>query len=174
MRSSIVRSLLVFSIWLLPLATAPAPLSAQVGRAALGGAVGLGAGLGITMATVVARARFQSEYLEAVNDLIHWQSAPILLAPAVGGVFGWASEDALRGSVTYGVGGMLAGAAAGAAIGWLASEYPEGPWAGGVIGGGLGLAVGGIVGGLTGWSDDPDADLDLPGALRFGVRVPVR
>lgn len=156
---------------LFPLLAAPAP--AQVGRAVVGGAAGVAGGAGVTLATVVARARFQREYLESVDDLIHWQSAPMIAAPAAGVLFGLAGEDALKGSIVGSSAGLVVGGAVGAGLGWVFSKDPEGPWAGGVIGAGVGLAAGGLLGGLRAWSRDEDADLAFPKELRFTFTIPV-
>jgi hypothetical protein len=156
---------------LLPLLPLPAP--AQAARAAIGGATGVAGGAAVTLATVVARARFQREYLESVDDLIHWQSAPMIAAPTAGVLFGLAGEDALKGSIVGSSTGLVIGGAVGAGLGWVFSKDPEGPWAGGVIGAGVGLAAGGLLGGLRAWSEDEDADLAFPNELRFAFTIPV-
>lgn len=157
---------------LAPMAPEPAP--AQIGRAALGGALGVLGGVGTTVGVVVARARFQHEYLETAEDLIHWQSTPMIAGPAAGVVFGLAGDGAFRGSVEGSISGLVAGSVVGAGVGWLLSTQQEAPWAGGVIGGGFGLAAGGLVGGLLGWADDDTPEMDLPELLRFSVSIPVR
>lgn len=164
--------------WILFLALAlapvwPSPAPAQVARAAGGAAVGALGGVVITLSAVVARARFQREYLDSPHDLIHWQTTPMIVAPATGALFGLAGDDAFQASVVGSTVGMLVGAAVGAGVGWAFSPYQEGPWSGGVIGAGLGLAAGGVVEGLRAWSQDEDADLRFPELLRLGVRVAV-
>lgn len=168
-----LAGVLCLMLLLVPL-EAPPVRAQQVQRAAVGAALGVGGGAAITMATVVARARFQREYLESVNDLIHWQSVPMILTPAVGVAFGLAGEEALRASFEGSVTGLVAGAAVGATLGWIVGDTAEWPWAGGVMGGGIGLAAVGLVEGLRAWREDPDPDVEFPRFLRFGLSVPVR
>ena len=149
----------------------PAPAQ-KIVRTALGTGAGIGGGAVITLSVVVWRARFQREYLDSMHDLFHWQSVPMIASPIVGGVFGLAGQEALRGSIIGGSTGMLAGAAIGTGIGWLYSATAESPWAGAVIGAGLGLTAGALIGGLTAWSNDDDPGLEFPRALRFGIAVP--
>lgn len=122
--------------------------AAQAARAAIGGAVGVAGGAMITMSVVVARARWQGEYLESIDDLIHWQSAPMILTPAVGVMFGLAGKEPLIASVIGSTSGLVVGSAVGAGLGWLLSTSAESPWAGGVIGAGAGMTLGGLTLGL--------------------------
>ena len=136
------------------------PLLAQATKAAIGTAVGVGGGAVITMSVVVARARFEGRYLESVDDLIHWQSVPMILTPAVGLFFGLGGARSLNASIVGSVSGMVIGSAVGAGIGWLAAGDQEAPWAGGVIGAGAGMVVGGLFLGGRAWlesrrEDDP-------------------
>lgn len=163
---------LIIALALLPV-EAPAQVKTST-RVAIGGGAGVVGGVGVTMAIVVARARFQREYLDSAEDLVHWQSIPTIAAPAVGMVFGLAGEDALRGSIRGSLSGIAVGATTGALLGWVLSDEQEWPWAAGVIGAGLGLTVGGLVEGLRAWSKDDDPSLDYPKFLRFGISVPVR
>jgi hypothetical protein len=160
----------LLALALLPIGAAPAP--AQWVRATLGAGVGVAGGTVVTLSAIVARARFQQEYIDSVEDLIHWQTIPMIAAPAAGIVFGLAGHDAQVGSIVGSSSGLVAGAALGAGLGWLLSDQQEWPWAGGVIGAGVGLTVGGLAGGLLAWSRDEDADLGFPDALRFGLSVP--
>lgn len=167
-------------IWILLVALTLAPAvpervaaQGQLGRAAIGAGLGVAGGTAVTIAAVVARARFQSEYLDSAHDLIHWQSTPLIVGPIAGVIFGLAGDEALRGSLYGSLGGMLTGAAVGAGLGYLLSEEQEWPWAGGVIGAGLGLAAGGIVYGVRGWSEDPAPSIDFPDFVRIGVTVPL-
>lgn len=148
--------------------------AAQVVRAAAGGAIGTAGGAVITMSIVVARARWQGEYLESIDDLIHWQSAPMLLTPAVGVMFGLAGRDPLVASVVGSTGGMVAGAAVGAGLGWALSTSSEWPWAGAVIGAGAGMTVGGLALGLRAWRRQGagDGEGDAP-PVQVGVRIPL-
>jgi len=159
---------------LLLLPASPRPAAAQLGRAAVGGAAGVAGGAVVTLAVIVARARFQHRYLESINDVIHWQTIPMIGGPAAGIVFGLAGEDALRGSIVGSTTGMLAGATLGAAMGWILADQAESPWAGGVIGAGVGLTIGGLAGGLRAWRKDEEAGMSYPDLLRFGVSIPVR
>lgn len=163
----------LLALWLLPVATTPAPAQ-KLPRAAVGAGLGIAGGSVITLSAIVWRARFQGEYLESADDLINWQSVPMIVAPAAGLAFGVAGKNALVGSIIGATTGMLAGAAAGAGIGWLAATTPESPWAGGVIGAGIGLSLGGVLGGLRGWREDADSDAGLPNEMRVGFTIPLR
>lgn len=151
----------------------PQPARAQYELQAIGAAVGVAGGAGVTMGIVVARARWQRVYLDSADDLISWQSAPMIIAPALGILFGTAGEDALIGSIAGSTTGLVAGAAVGAGLGWLLSNQQEWPWAGGVIGGALGMSLGGILNGLSAWSRDDDPNIPFPKELRFNISVPV-
>lgn len=152
----------------------PSEGMAQVGRAAIGGAVGAAGGAVITVSIVVARARFQQVYLDGIEDLFHWQSAPMLITPAVGVAFGLAGRDPLVASIIGSTGGMVLGAAVGAGIGWMTGAYAESPWAGGVIGAGAGMTVGGLTLGIRSWlkhQDDEDGGSSQP--IRIGITLPL-
>lgn len=169
---TIRRPTLLLATFVVLMAASPQPAAAQevMPRAALGAGLGVLGGVGITVAKVVARARYQNEYLHEPSDLIHWQSISMILAPAAGGVFGVHSWDALRGGFIGSASGFAAGAGIGVLVGHLTSETPEGRWAGGAIGGGLGLAVGGLIGGYLGWREHEEGG---SAPLSFEVRVPV-
>lgn len=160
-------SLLAILVGLLIGSAAPAA-GQNAPRAALGAGLGVLGGVGITIANVVARAHWQDEYLLDLGDLIHWQSLPMILAPATGAVFGLHSREALQGSFVGAVSGLGLGAGLGALIGRAATAEPEGPWAGGVIGGGLGLAIGGLLGGYIGMAEHER----LAPSVALEVRVP--
>lgn len=150
----------------------PSAAGAQMlARAAIGGAVGVAGGTAVTLAVITARARFQNEYLHAREDLIHWQSLPMIAAPAAGVVFGWAGEDELRGSIIGSVSGLALGAGVGAGLGWILSDEADWPWAGGIMGGGAGLAVGGLLGGLLAWTEGDGGEEAQP--LRLLLRLPL-
>lgn len=165
---------LLLALLLLPARPAAAP--AQVKEAMIGGVTGVAAGLAITTAIVVARARFQEEYLDSPHDLIHWQTTPLIAAPATGAFFGLTGAKILRGSIVGSGTGMAVGALTGAGVAVLTSSDPESRWAGGVIGGGLGLTVGGLLGAYLAWrehgGDDPDPDAPAE-ALRLGIQIPL-
>lgn len=164
-----------FLIALIQMPMPARPLLAQATKAAIGTAVGVGGGAVITMSVVVARARFEGKYLESVDDLIHWQSVPMILTPAVGLFFGLAGTKPLNQSIIGSVTGMAAGAAVGAGIGWLISPEQEAPWAGGVIGAGAGMVVGGLL--LGGRAYLESRKEDDPGAggepARIVIRLPI-
>jgi hypothetical protein len=168
------RLLAVVLIALSLAAGTAAPAGAQLGRALIGAGVGVAGGSVITMSAIVARARFQREYIDSVEDLIHWQTIPMIAAPAAGTLFGFAGGSALKGSVVGSVSGMAAGAAAGAGLGWLLSREQEAPWAGGVIGAGVGMTIGGLAGGLVAWARDDNPGLEFPDRLRLTLSIPVR
>ena len=153
-------------------AVAVTPALARVARVVVGALLGVFGGVVITLAAIVVRARFQHEYLESVENLIHWQSAPMVLAPAAGVLFGLAGTNALKGSIVGSISGMLLGAVLGASLGWLLAEYREGPWAGGVIGAGVGLSVGGLVVGFRAWCRDEDSHLEYSWPPRARYRPP--
>jgi hypothetical protein len=149
------------------------PASAQLQRPAIGAAVGVLGGGVITLSAVVARARFKREYVDSMDDLIHWQSLPMLLTPAVGIGFGLAGDEALKGSVIGSTSGMVVGAAVGSGLAYVLSEAPEWPWAGAVIGAGAGLTIGGLYYGLRKWEADDDPAIAYPEVLRLGITVPL-
>lgn len=154
------------------LAARVGPAAAQERRAAVGAVVGAGGGAVITLSAIVARARFQQRYVDSADDLVHWQSIPMIAAPAAGILFGYAGHDAHVGSIVGSTSGMVVGALIGSSVGWAVSRQPESPWAGGVIGAGVGLALGGLAGGIIAWSRDDDAEIGFPDALRFSFSVP--
>ena len=167
------RFVAAISTFALLLTADPEPVSAQLQRPAIGAAVGVVGGGVITLSAVVARARFKREYVDSMDDLIHWQSLPMLLTPAVGIGFGLAGDEALKGSVIGSTAGLVVGAAAGSGIAYLLSEVPEWPWAGAVIGAGVGLTIGGLYYGLRSWERDDDPAIAYPEALRFTFSVPL-
>lgn len=161
---------------LLALTLVPRPAEAQrVARVAVGGSLGVAGGVGVTLAAITFRARFMDEYLHTPEDLIHWQSTPMIVGPAVGVAFGWMGDEELTGSIVGSVTGLAVGAALGAGMGWVFSEEPESPWSGGLIGGGLGMTVGGLAGGLLAWSRglDDDGGAPAPPVEILLVRIPL-
>lgn len=158
-------------------AALPGPAQSQWVRAAVGAGVGIAGGAVVTASAVVFRARFQQEYMDSADDLIHWQTIPMIAAPAAGIAFGLAGEEAQMGSIVGSTSGMAVGAAVGAGIGWLVSDLQESPWAGGVIGAGVGLTLGGLTGGILGWTrsaDEEEGGDAAPTALHLGwsIRAP--
>lgn len=146
--------------------------AAQVARAAIGGGLGLAGGAVITLSVIVARARFQGAYLESIDDLIHWQTVPLIVAPAVGVMFGLAGRDPFVASIVGSTAGMVIGATAGGLAGWLTSDTPEWPWAGAVMGAGAGLTIGGLLLGIRAWVRDDDGDSDSS-TTSVGLRIPL-
>jgi hypothetical protein len=84
--SRLILSVLI-ALLLLPMATTPAATQ-KLPRAAVGAGLGIVGGSVITISAIVWRARFQGEYLESAEDLINWQSVPMIAAPAAGMLFG--------------------------------------------------------------------------------------
>ena len=153
------------------LAYTPAPAEAQLKEAAIGGGMGFLGGAVSTLSIVVARARFQGRYLDSPQDLIHWQTTPLIVGPAAGVAFGLMGPDVLKGSIIGSTSGLLIGAAAGATLGWILSAEQEAPWAGGVIGAGVGLNMGGAIGAFLAAGDEDDGTEPAPIELSLRVRL---
>jgi hypothetical protein len=119
------------------------------GQQVLSGAVGAFAGVTsggyVTLAVVVARAQY-GHYLHDAQDLLGWQSVPVLLGAAVGGAVGVWDADRMMTGWTYGAGGTLVGGTIGYLVGPLIWKRPEGKWAGAAIGAGAGMAAGYFIG----------------------------
>jgi hypothetical protein len=138
------RKLLAASVLAASLAL-PGRSEAQVLSGAVGAVGGIGAGGYVTLAVVVARAQY-GHYLHDVNDLLGWNSVPVLLGAGVGTAVGvWDSDRMVTGYI-YGTGGMLIGGSIGYLLGPLIWKRPEGKWAGGAIGAGAGMAAGYFLG----------------------------
>lgn len=168
MRKTLIPLLLLVTA----LAGLPGRAAAQVERVVLGSAIGAAGGAVVTFAAIVARARWQHEYITSVEDLIDWYSVPMLAAPAAGALFGLAGEKAHEASIVGSTGGMVAGALIGTGLGHLLADDPEAPWVGAIVGAGIGLSVGGLAAGFIAWHNDEDALLDYPEFLRFSVTLP--
>lgn len=152
------------------------PAAGQSGalkRAAIGGALGVGGGSIATLAVIVARARFQSKYLDSPDDLVHWQTLPAIAGPVSGIVFGMAGDRVLWGSVRGSTSGLVAGAAVGAGLGALLSDDPEWRWGGGVIGAGVGVSLGALVGAFIGWKETEDLEQAESRSIPISVRIPL-
>jgi len=160
---------------------APAPAHAQAVPAVIGAGVGLLGGGVATISLVVGRARWESEYIGGVEDLMGLNGAPVVIGIATGAAIGFWDGDRLRRSVLGGVGGMALGIGTGWVAGTIFGDRRADNWAGAVIGAGMGLAAGALVGALWPLDEDP-ASLGEPAAalggrprgIRVGFQVPVR
>ncbi|HUH13432.1 MAG TPA: hypothetical protein VMK65_09995 [Longimicrobiales bacterium] len=156
----------------------PTTAHAQDGGSLLGAGVGAVSGLAaggyITVAIVVARARFEDEYVFEIEDILDWESIPVIVGPAIGGVIGFFDPGRLYRSVLTGAGGMLVGAAVGLSAGHVYWDTVDGRWAGAAMGAGAGLAVGALVG-LIWTPSDADGGASDPAAagIPLTVRIPL-
>jgi hypothetical protein len=96
----------------------------------------------LTLAVVVARARFQAYYLDSLADAFGWTALPLPLAVVAGAAAGWRSGGWLAALTACCFAGAAVGVAAGVGLGGVLSPEPEDRWAGGVIGGAAGLLLG--------------------------------
>lgn len=113
----------------------------------LGGVVaGLVAGLGMTLATLVANARFRGAYLESPGDALGWQLTAGVLAPFVGGWLAHRGGAPARAAGLGALAGAAAGCVAGGVLGSALDPHASGAWAGAVIGAGAGILLGTVVG----------------------------
>ena len=155
-----IRKLLTASVLALTVAgAAPRVADAQLVSGAVGAIGGIGAGGYVTLAVVVARAQY-GHYLHDVDDLLGWQSVPVLLGAATGTAVGVWDEDRMVTGFIYGAAGTLIGGSIGYLVGPLIWKRPEGKWAGGAIGAGAGMAAGYFLGVLM------PRDRIAPGFLR--------
>ena len=141
-----MRNLLTASFLAVSLAgPAARPAEGQLAAGAVGAIGGIGAGGYVTLAVVVARAQY-GHYLHDVNDLLGWQSFPVILGAATGtAVAVWDADRMVTGYV-YGAAGTLIGGSIGYLLGPAIWKRPEGKWAGGAIGAGAGMAAGYFLG----------------------------
>jgi hypothetical protein len=119
----------------------PARSDAQVVSGAVGAIGGIGAGGYVTLAVVVLRAQY-GHYLHDAEDLLGWNSVPVLLGAGVGTAVGVWDSDRMVTGFAYGTGGALVGGTIGYLVGPMIWKRPEGKWAGGAIGAGVGMAAG--------------------------------
>ncbi|HEX6308392.1 MAG TPA: glycine zipper 2TM domain-containing protein [Longimicrobiales bacterium] len=129
---------------------APAPLRAQdpqsrVLATSLGLLAGAAGGGYITVSVVVLEARF-GRYIEDVDQILGWRSAPFIVGAALGAGLGLRSPERLQGAVVWGAAGLGAGALLGGLLGSQIWDPPEGRWAGAAIGAGVGLIIGNTIG----------------------------
>jgi hypothetical protein len=141
---TMIRNLLAASAVAITLIQ-PARADAQFVSGAVGAVGGIGAGGYVTLAVVVARAQY-GHYLHDAEDLLGWNSVPVLLGAATGTAVGVWSADRMVTGYLYGTGGMLIGGSIGYLVGPLIWKRPEGKWAGGAIGAGAGMAAGYFIG----------------------------
>ncbi|HEY0672631.1 MAG TPA: glycine zipper 2TM domain-containing protein [Longimicrobiales bacterium] len=116
------------------------PADAQILSGAVGAVGGIGAGGYVTLAVVVLRAQY-GHYLHDVNDLLGWQSVPVLLGAGVGTAVGVWDADRMVTGFAYGTAGVLVGGTVGYLLGPVIWKRPEGKWAGAAIGAGMGMAA---------------------------------
>ncbi len=154
---------------------AASPLSAQAGKknipaALLGGVAGAGSGGYIAISVIVAESR-AGKFVDSIDDVLGWRSAPVLIGGVTGVVVGATAPDRLLRTVVYGSVGTLAGTGIGAVAGKLMWDGPEAKWAGGAIGAGIGMAIGSSLGlFLPMKNNDEDG---TPDAAANAVRIPV-
>lgn len=164
-----------------PLAPAPAHAQSQAVPALVGAGIGLLGGGVATISLVVGRARWESEYIGSMDDLMGLNGAPLVIGIATGAAIGFWDGDRLRRSVLGGVGGMALGIGTGWVAGTIFGDRRADNWAGAVIGAGMGLAAGAVVGALWPLDEDPASIGDptaalggRPQGIRVGFQVPVR
>lgn len=165
-----VRKLLTLTFVAAAIAALPRPARAQqeqVLSGVIGAAAGITSGGYVTLAVVVARAQY-GHYLHDVDDLIGWQSVPVLLGAGMGAAVGVWDADRMMTGWAYGAAGALTGGTVGYLVGPLIWKRPEGKWAGAAIGAGAGMAAGYFIGVLN-----PRRDL-TPGFLkRDNAMIPI-
>lgn len=144
----------------------PRAAHAQLASGAVGALAGLTSGGYATLAVVVARAQF-GHYLHDAEDLLGWNSVPVLLGVSIGTAVGVWDADRMITGFAYGAGGALVGGTIGFVVGPKIWPRPEGKWAGGAIGAGVGMATGYFLGVLI-----PQKDI-APGFLRNSSAVPI-
>lgn len=150
----------------------PTRAPAQVLPAVTGAAGGAVAGLVVTLGVVVARATFQSHYLESVGELVGVTGSPMIVLPAAGLALGWGDGDLLAATGVGAAVGLALGAVGGAALGALLSRRPEAPWAGGEMGAAVGLLTGALVAGiLHATAEDGDTGPNARSGVPVGIRL---
>lgn len=131
-------------------------------QAAAGFVGGALAGVVVTLAVVVARARIGRAFLHELGEVVGWTGLGLVLAPVAGVWLALAWPWAL-GSTGVGAGaGLAVGAGLGAAMGALGSADPAWVWAGGTMGAGVGLVAGALAGFLRGRRRTPAGDPGRP------------
>jgi MFS family permease len=168
-RASAIALLIAFSV------LAPEPAHAQAGRAALGLAGGLAAGVHVTTGLFVARSRIFRHDVHSTEDLISLrpETVPIIVMPLAGALVGYRSSSRLAGAATWGGFGLVAGAAFGAGLGHFLSGTSGARWAGGTIGSAAGLALGAILGAAILPRDDDPAEGAIAGRRYVAISIPL-
>jgi hypothetical protein len=159
----------------LPAITPPA-LHAQeknIPAALLGGFAGAGSGGYIAISLIVAESR-AGKFVDSVDDVLGWRSAPVLIGGVTGVVVGATDPDRLIRTVVYGSAGTLAGTGIGAVIGKIVWDGPEAKWAGGAIGAGIGMAIGSSLGLFLPMKDDNNDTGSAAAATRIPVSFTLR
>ena len=152
----------------------PRAARSQVLSGVVGGVAGVASGGYVTLSVIVLRAQY-GHYLHDVEDLLGWQSLPVLLGAGVGaGVGVWDADRMVTGFV-YGAGGTLIGGVVGYLVGPLIWPRPEGKWAGAAVGAGIGMAAGYFIGVLRpidkiapGWLREPSNTI-----VPISISIPV-
>lgn len=159
---------------LLAAAAVPTPARPQGGylAAAIGAGAGLAAGGYVTVAVVVARARIENEYVFGIDDILDWESIPVIVGPATGVALGLWDDDRLVRTVIGGAAGTVAGMGVGLIVGGRVWEPPDGRWAGAAIGAGAGLILGSLAGMV--WPERDPASPEDPVAAAVPVTFRIR
>ncbi|HEX6135835.1 MAG TPA: hypothetical protein VFZ24_17810 [Longimicrobiales bacterium] len=158
---------------------APAQLRAQepqsrVLATSLGLLAGAAGGGYLTVSVVVLEARF-GRYVEDLDDILGWRSAPFLVGAALGAGLGFYSPERLQGAVVWGAAGLGAGALLGGVVGTSIWNPPEGRWAGAAIGAGIGLVIGntiGVMNPMNLFTEGEDATAATAG-VPITIRIPL-
>lgn len=137
--------------------------------AAIGGAIGMGAGGYVALGIVALKAR-HGQYLFGLDDVLGWESGAVLAGTGTGVALGLWDQERLRHAVYGAMGGALLGTVVGVLVGRERWDPPEGKWAGGVIGGAAGILVGTGIGAL--WPPDPGGD-GGGAVIPVTVRIPL-
>lgn len=108
--------------------------------------IGFLAGLAMALGVLVARARLQDTYVNALSEVSIGFWLPLFVATGAGLWVGISRRRRLAPWVVGCLGGIAAGAGLGAFPGIVVGAEPAWPWAGGTMGAALGALVGAAVG----------------------------
>jgi hypothetical protein len=145
----------------------------NIPAALLGGIAGAGSGGYIAISVIVAESR-AGKYVDSIDDVLGWRSAPVLIGGITGLVVGATDPDRLVRTVVYGSVGTVAGTGLGVVVGKLIWDGPEAKWAGGAIGAGLGMAIGSSLGLFLPMKDDDSNVAPLSSASGVPVSFTIR